>query len=285
MNSNPESTGNVITNFSIRQLIIVTLLSWLSQIGFDLFQGAGLFARLWLESRGAFLPPEKMFQLIPLGYLSFLISSSMLVWLMVGLGISGWRNGALFGLKIGSFLSFAMVLGMASAFPIKAVLLAAWLFGGIVQNSIAAMVIGSGLSGGSSWPFNNKSNRFCHNFGNCSHNYAKSGNGSGNGIRKIARDSLVTCSFRSFSLKFRSYFFNFAPNTEQVSAPYFTNIFLTVAPAQKFCRDIYRLCGIVEAFYSASAVKIAAQAHMVYPDKLDRMVDMIDQVSDIRRGR
>jgi len=145
MTSNLESTGNVNTNFSIRQLIIVTLLSWLSQIGFDLFQNAGLFAKLWLESSAVFLPPEKMFKLIPLGYLSFLISSSMLVWLMVGLGISGWRNGALFGLKIGSFLSFAMVLGMASVFPVKSVLLAAWLFGGIGQNSIAALVIGSGL--------------------------------------------------------------------------------------------------------------------------------------------
>lgn len=147
MTSNLESTGNVNTNFSARQLIIITLLSLLSQIGFDLFQNAGLFAKLWLESSAVFLPPEKMFKLIPLGYLSFLISSSMLVWLMVGLGISGWRNGALFGLKIGSFLSFAMVLGMASVFPVKSVLLAAWLFGGIGQNSIAALVIGSGLGG------------------------------------------------------------------------------------------------------------------------------------------
>jgi hypothetical protein len=66
---------------------------------------------------------------------------------MVGLGISGWKQGTLFGLKIGGFLSCAMVLGMASVFPVKAVLLAVWLFVGLAQHSIAALVIGSGLGG------------------------------------------------------------------------------------------------------------------------------------------
>lgn len=142
-----ETSSKITTSLSIRRLIIITLLSWLSQIGFDFFQHAGLFAKLWLESRSAFLPPEQLFKLIPLGYLSFLISSSMLVWLTVRFSISGWKQGALFGLKIGGFLSCSMVLGLASGFPIKPALLTAILFGSTAQYSIAAAVIGSGVSG------------------------------------------------------------------------------------------------------------------------------------------
>ena len=147
MTSNAESTGKVITPVSIRRLIIITLLSCLSQIGIDLFLGGGLFSKLWLESNGLFLPPEKMLKLIPLGYLSFLISSSLLVWLMVGLAISGWKQGTLFGLKIGGIISSAGALGIASVFPVKPVHVIVLLFVGIIQNSIAAMVIGSGLGG------------------------------------------------------------------------------------------------------------------------------------------
>jgi hypothetical protein len=147
MTGKRESSSQTTTPLSIQRLIIITLLSWLSQIIFDFFQNAGLFAKLWIESRSALLPPEQLFERIPLGYLSFLITSSMFVWLMVRLGISGSKQGALFGLKIGAFLSCSYVLGTASAFPIKPALLIAILFGSAAQSCIAAGVIGSGLSG------------------------------------------------------------------------------------------------------------------------------------------
>lgn len=140
-----ECAGKMVSTYSTRHLVLITLLSWVSQIGFDLFQGAGVFAKLWLEARAVFLPPEQMFKLIPVGYLSFLISSSLLVWLMVRLGISGWKPGALFGLKLSGFLSSSWVLGVASVFPVKVVVLIVWLFVGLAQLSIAAAVIGSGL--------------------------------------------------------------------------------------------------------------------------------------------
>jgi hypothetical protein len=147
MTSITQSSIQATTPLSLRRLIIITLLSWVSQIIFDFFQHAGLFARLWIESRAAFLPPEELFKRIPLGYLSFLIASSMLVWLMVRLGISGWKQGALFGLKLGAFLSCTYVVGMASGFPIKPALLIAILFGSTAQCAIATAVIGSGMSG------------------------------------------------------------------------------------------------------------------------------------------
>lgn len=129
----------------MRRGVGITLLSWLVIVGFDLFQNAGVFARFWVEPGSAFLPPEKLFQRIPLGYLTFLISASMLTWLMSQLKVVGWMQGALFGSKLGSLLSITSVLGSACVFPIKRSLLLVWFFGGVVQYTSAAAVIGSGL--------------------------------------------------------------------------------------------------------------------------------------------
>jgi hypothetical protein len=132
---------------SMRRYVGVTLLGWLAIVGFDLFQNAGVFARFWREPGPAFLPPRILFQRIPLGYLTFLVSASMLTWLISRLRIVGWRQGALFGLKLGSFLSITWVLGLACVFQIKLSLLLVWFFGGLVQYISAAAVIGSGLTG------------------------------------------------------------------------------------------------------------------------------------------
>jgi hypothetical protein len=147
MTTNTEISSDITRTLSIGCLFIITLLSWFSQIIFDFFLNAGLFSKLWIQSRSALLTPEQLFKLIPLGYLAFLIASSMLVWLMVRLRISGWKQGALFGLQIGSFLSSSFVLGVASAFPVKPAVLTAMLFGSIAQCAIATGVIGSGLGG------------------------------------------------------------------------------------------------------------------------------------------
>lgn len=132
---------------SIPRLVWILLLCWLSILGFDLFQHAGIFAGLWLDSQSAFLPADELWRRIPLGYFSFLISACFLAWLMLRLQITGAKEGAHFGVKIGSFLSAGMVLGVASGFPVRAGLLIAWLIGGIAQYSLAAAVIGCGLGG------------------------------------------------------------------------------------------------------------------------------------------
>jgi hypothetical protein len=133
-------------NPSMRRGVAVTLLGWLVIVGFDLFQNAGVFAAFWLKPGSAFLPPEKLFQRIPLGYLAFLISAGMFTWLMSRLKIFGWKQGALFGVKLGGLLSINLVLGLASGFPIRNSILLVILFGGLVQYISAAAVIGSGLS-------------------------------------------------------------------------------------------------------------------------------------------
>jgi small-conductance mechanosensitive channel len=124
----------------------ITLLGWLVTVGLDLFQNAGVFASFWREPGPAFLPPEKLFQRIPLSYVGFLISAGMFTWLMSRLKVFGWKQGVLFGLKLGGWLSIGWVLGSACVFPIKHSLLLVWFFGGLVQYISAAAVIGSGLS-------------------------------------------------------------------------------------------------------------------------------------------
>ena len=56
---------------SLRSLILLTLLGWLSMIGFDFFLHAGLLARLYLIPSPFLLPATTTFRLIPVGYLSF----------------------------------------------------------------------------------------------------------------------------------------------------------------------------------------------------------------------
>jgi hypothetical protein len=142
-----RTANGPIASYSLKHLISIVLLGWLVMVALDFFQHAGLFARLWFESASAFLPPEKLFQRIPLGYTAFLLSAILMTWLMIRLNLSGWRQGISFGFKFGVISELASVLGTMSGFPVNPPLLAAWFFGGVVQYSVVCTVIGSGLDG------------------------------------------------------------------------------------------------------------------------------------------
>ena len=99
---------------SLRSLILLTLLGWLSMIGFDFFLHAGLLARLYLTPSPFLLPATTAFRLLPLGYLSFLALALILLWLMRSLQIKrGWPGGV-FGLQLGGAMWGAFVLGLFS---------------------------------------------------------------------------------------------------------------------------------------------------------------------------
>lgn len=104
----------------------MTVLGWLAMIGFDFFLHGGLLARLYLHPEPFLLPPEQSFALIPLGYLSLLLLSGLLAWLMLGLRIHRGRAGALFGLKLGVLVWGTLVLGLASISTASLALLAGW---------------------------------------------------------------------------------------------------------------------------------------------------------------
>jgi hypothetical protein len=125
----------------------LTLLAWLSIIGFDFFLHAGVLARLYVEPSPFLLPPERAFVLVPVGYLSFLVITILLIWLMARLGIQGWHQGAVFGLKLGALSWGALTLGLFSISTASPTLLIGWFLGQTVELGIAGVVAGSGFAG------------------------------------------------------------------------------------------------------------------------------------------
>lgn len=136
---------------STRRLIGTVLLSWFAVIGFDLFLHAAILAKLYTEPSPFLLSAEEAFRFIPLGYLAFLIIAIFLVWLMVRLGVKGWRSGLVFGLQLGAFMWGAMVLGLLSISTAGIKLMAGWFVGQTIEAGIGGMVAGAGMVTARPW--------------------------------------------------------------------------------------------------------------------------------------
>lgn len=132
---------------SKQHILLLTLIAWLSMLGFDFFLHAGLLAGLYLQPSPFLLPPLTAYTLIPVGYLSFLLLTVLLVWLMMRLKLAGWRQGALFGLELGGLTWGAFVLGLLSVSTAGLSLLIGWFIGQTLELAIAGAVVGSGLAG------------------------------------------------------------------------------------------------------------------------------------------
>jgi hypothetical protein len=122
-------------------------ISWLSIIGFDFFLHAGILARIYTKPSPFLLSSEQAFIRIPLGYLSFLVLTIILVWFMETRNASGWRSGLLFGLKFGALLGLASTLALYSISTAGWDLLIGWGIGQAIELGIAGIVIGAGLAG------------------------------------------------------------------------------------------------------------------------------------------
>lgn len=132
---------------SAGRIALIILLGWLAMIGVDFFLHGGLLAGLYAQPAPFLLPPARAFALIPIGYLSFLLLSGTLVWLMLRLGITSGREGALFGLKVGALVWGALVLGLASISTASPALLAGWFVGQAAELALAGYFVGGALAG------------------------------------------------------------------------------------------------------------------------------------------
>lgn len=130
-----------------RRLVCIVLLSWLSMLGVDFFVHGGLLAGLYVQPSPFLLPPSSAFRRIPLGYLAALLLCILLIWLMLRLELSGWRQGLTFGLQLGAFIGGTAALGLLSISTAGLGLLAGWFISQTVQLGLAGMVAGSGLAG------------------------------------------------------------------------------------------------------------------------------------------
>jgi hypothetical protein len=132
---------------SFKRVALIIVLSWLAMIGVDFLLHGGVLAKFYIQPSPFLLPPEKALQLIPLGYLSFLLLAVLLVWLMNRLNVQGWRAGALFGLKLGALLWGTVVLGLMSISTASVWLLLGWFLGQTGELAVAGMFAGSALGG------------------------------------------------------------------------------------------------------------------------------------------
>ena len=132
---------------SKQHILLLTIIAWLAMLGFDFLLHAGLLAKIYLQPSPFLLPPLTAFALIPVGYLSFLLLAVLLVWLMLRLKLAGWRDGAVFGLKLGALTWGAFVLGLFSISTASSALLIGWFIGQVLELAIAGAVVGSGLAG------------------------------------------------------------------------------------------------------------------------------------------
>jgi len=131
---------------SFWRLAGITMLAWLSVIGFDFLLHAGILAGLYAEPHPFLLPPERAFVLIPVGYLAFLLLVILLLWLMVRLKISSWQSGLIFGLQLGALIWAAFTISLISISTAPSTLMVGWFIGQTIEPGIAGLVVGAGLA-------------------------------------------------------------------------------------------------------------------------------------------
>ena len=117
------------------------ILGWLAMLGWDFLLHGGFLAQHYLGESQFLLPPKHAFQLIPLGYLSFLLNAILILWISKRFEITSWKKALTFGLTLG-FLSWcAFVLGLISISTIEIPLALGWIIGQTLEIGIGALVI------------------------------------------------------------------------------------------------------------------------------------------------
>ena len=134
-----------LSNLSIKRLIGVTLLAWVGVLGFDLFLHGAILSSFYTGESSFLLQPLEAFRRIPWGYLSFLIITIFLAWLIAKIEIRGWRQGIVIGGFIGGVIWTSLAVGMYSISTASPILLLGWLIGQTLEMAYAGAVIGQGL--------------------------------------------------------------------------------------------------------------------------------------------
>jgi hypothetical protein len=138
-----ENAATLQSQISPRKFILRVMASGLAMGALDLVLNAGLFAKVWLEPSSFLLSPEQLFRRLPLGYIAFLVQAAAYVWLTMLVGVRNWKEGGLFGLKLGVILNIAAVLGLRSGTTATwTLLLGPWFIGGTVLTTAACFMAG-----------------------------------------------------------------------------------------------------------------------------------------------
>ena len=117
--------------------------AWVLSIGIDVFLHGGLLAHLYVEPSPFLLPAQDAFRRIPLGYLTFLILTIGLFWLLSRLQIRGFTAGFRLAAVAGAVVWGALVLGLYSISTANLSLLTGWWIGQTVELAFAGGVLGA----------------------------------------------------------------------------------------------------------------------------------------------
>lgn len=143
----PGVTSDRIQTSAISSNVFSIAAAWVLSVGIDLFLHAGLLARLYAEPSPFLLPAEDAFRRIPLGYLTFLILTVGLFWLLRRLGIRGFTAGFRLGAVAAALVWGALVVGLYSISTASPSLLAGWWIGQSVELAFAGGVLGAIANG------------------------------------------------------------------------------------------------------------------------------------------
>lgn len=135
-----EPSGNLAAVLSIAA-------AWVLSLAIDLFLHGGLLARLYVEPSPFLLPAGDASRRIPLGYLTFLILTIGLFWLVRRLQVRGFAAGFRLGAVAGGVVWGALVFGLYSISTASLTLLTGWWIGQTVELGFAGAVLGAAANG------------------------------------------------------------------------------------------------------------------------------------------
>jgi len=99
------------------RFILASIMAWLLFVMLDFLAHATLLSHFWAQEYHALKSKEELFQLIPFGYLSFLVLTLLVGWMYSRLFREGGsaRKGLSFGAVFGGLFALATFLGWYSA--------------------------------------------------------------------------------------------------------------------------------------------------------------------------
>jgi hypothetical protein len=127
----------------------MVLAAWVLTLAFDLFLHAGVMAHFYVRDIPFLLDPVTAFRRIPAGYLSFLLLTGSLYWLIARSGVRGGGAGFRWGALAGLMIWGALLLGLWSITTAPADLLLGWWVGQGLELGFAGAVLGAGVGGAS----------------------------------------------------------------------------------------------------------------------------------------
>jgi hypothetical protein len=98
------------------RILLSFFLAWLVFLAIDFLAHAALLRSLWDEAHPALKPPDELFRLIPLGYLSFLLLTLLMGWLYLRIYPTQGnpRKALTFGALFGGLFAGASFFGWYS---------------------------------------------------------------------------------------------------------------------------------------------------------------------------